>query len=53
MTITILYPSVTVRFLLCAECGIYTNHRRTKSGEFVCWCGCVYQEPPKEDNENG
>ena len=51
MTITIIQSPVTVRLLLCSACGIHTNHRQTKSGAWVCWCGAVYQEP-KEEDEN-
>ena len=35
-----------VRLMLCASCGIPTNHHRTESGLWVCWCGNVDQPGP-------
>jgi hypothetical protein len=33
---------VNVKLLLCKECGIHTNHHKTPSGAWVCWCGAVH-----------
>jgi ribosomal protein L37AE/L43A len=37
---------VNVKLLLCKECGIHTNHHKTPSGAWVCWCGAVHQSEP-------
>lgn len=40
--------SENVKLLLCAECGIHTNHHKTPSGQWVCWCGTVRNEQEPE-----
>jgi hypothetical protein len=35
-----------VRLIPCSSCGISTNHHRTESGLWVCWCGNVDQPGP-------
>lgn len=44
---TQLIRSGAVRLLLCNACGIHTVHRRTKSGSYVCWCGCESLPAPE------
>lgn len=39
-----------VRLMRCAVCKIYTNHHRTPSGEWVCWCGNVDHEPTAQES---
>lgn len=37
---------MTVKLMYCHECKIHTNHHKTKSGEWVCWCGAVEDAHP-------
>lgn len=32
---------MTVKLMYCYSCKIHTNHHKTKSGDWVCWCGAV------------
>lgn len=46
--ITNLTQQPNVKLMYCSACQIHTNHHRTQSGAWVCWCG-NQDEPPATD----